>query len=134
MPKPYYSKKVIEHFLHPRNFGKMKNPSAIGKVGNPACGDVMEMYLRIGKKNNQEVIKDIKFHTMGCAAAIATSDMACELVKGKTIQEAQEIDYQDIVKKLGDLPPIKIHCSVLAKQGLKAAIEDYYKKKKRYSC
>ncbi len=126
--KPYYSKKVIEHFMYPKNFGRLKNADGVGKVGNPACGDVMELYLKIKKIGDTAVIKDVKFHTMGCAAAIATSDMACELIKGKTIQEALKINYQDIVDGLGDLPPIKIHCSILAKQGLKAAIEDYQEK------
>ena len=128
--KPYYSKKVIEHFMHPKNFGRLKNADGIGRVGNPVCGDVMELYLKIEKRGDKAVIKDVKFHTMGCAAAIATSDMACELIKGKTIQEALKVNYQDIVDGLGDLPPIKIHCSVLAKQGLKAAIEDYQEKQK----
>ena len=128
--KPYYSKKVIEHFMHPKNFGRLKNADGIGRGGNPVCGDVMELYLKIEKRGDKAVIKDVKFHTMGCAAAIATSDMACELIKGKTIQEALKVNYQDIVDGLGDLPPIKIHCSVLAKQGLKAAIEDYQEKQK----
>ncbi|OGZ24259.1 MAG: iron-sulfur cluster assembly scaffold protein [Candidatus Nealsonbacteria bacterium RIFCSPLOWO2_01_FULL_43_32] len=129
--KPYYSKQVIEHFLHPKNLGKLKDADGVGKVGNPACGDVMELFIKVEKKNSKEIIKDIKFYTLGCAAAIATSDMACELVKGKTIQEALEINYQDIVGELGDLPPIKIHCSVLAREGLKAAVEDYRKKSKK---
>ena len=113
--KPYYSKQVIEHFLHPKNLGKLKDADGVGKVGNPACGDVMELFIKVEKKNSKEIIKDIKFYTLGCAAAIATSDMA----------------YQDIVGELGDLPPIKIHCSVLAREGLKAAVEDYRKKSKK---
>lgn len=128
--KPYYSKKVIERFTSPQNFGKIKNASGIGKVGNPRCGDVMEIFIKVEKKDGRDIIKDIKFQTLGCAAAVATSDMICDLVKGKTLPEALKINYQSIIKELGDLPPIKVHCSVLAQDGLKAAIEDYYKKSK----
>ena len=126
--KPYYSKKVIERFTNPKNFGEIKNADGIGNVGNPRCGDIMKLYLKI---DNKGIIKDIKFHTLGCAAAIATSDIVCDLVRGKSIKEALRIDYKKIVKKLGDLPAIKIHCSVLAREGLKAAIEDYEKKKEK---
>lgn len=129
--KSYYSKKVIEHFTNPKNFGKMKNPSGVGKVGNPRCGDMMELCIKVGKKDGKEIIEDVKFETLGCAAAIATSDMACDLVKGKTLDEALNIDYNKIVAGLGDLPPVKIHCSILAQAGLKAAIEDYRKKTKK---
>jgi len=129
--KPYYTKEVIKRFIHPKNFGEIKNADGVGKVGNPRCGDLMKLYLKIEKKNGREVIKDIKFHTLGCAAAIATSDMACDLVKGKTLKEVLKIDYQKIIKALGDLPPIKIHCSVLAREGLKAAIENYEKRKSK---
>ena len=126
--KPYYSKKVIERFTNPKNFGEIKNADGIGNVGNPRCGDIMKLYLKI---DNKGIIKDIKFHTLGCAAAIATSDIVCDLVRGKSIKEALKIDYKKIVKELGDLPPIKIHCSVLAREGLKAAIEDYEKEKRK---
>ena len=128
--KPYYSKKVIERFLHPKNFGKIKDANGVGKVCNPRCGDLMELYIKVEKKNNQEIIKDIKFSTMGCAAAIATSDMICDLVRGKTLKEALKIGYQDVADKLGFLPPIKVHCAYLAQEGLKAAIKDYQKRKK----
>jgi len=128
--KPYYSKEVIERFTHPKNFGEIKNADAMGKVGNPRCGDIMKLYIKVGKRGRKEIIEDIKFHTLGCAAAIATSDMACDLVRGKTLKEALEIDYKKIIKGLGDLPPLKIHCSVLAKEGLKAAVENYYAKRK----
>lgn len=127
--KPYYSKKIIQHFTNPKNFGSLKNADGIGRVGNPACGDVMTLYIKILKKGNKEIIKDIKFQTLGCAAAIATSDIACDLVKGKTVEQALKIDYKDIIKGLMDLPPIKVHCSLLAEEGLKAAIKDYEKKK-----
>ncbi len=126
--KPYYTKEVIKRFTNPKNFGEIKNADGIGKVGNPRCGDIMKLYIKVGDK---EIIEDIKFHTLGCAAAIATSDMACDLVKGKNIKEALKLDYEKIVKALGDLPPIKIHCSVLAREGLKAAIEDYAKRKRK---
>lgn len=131
MKKPYYSKKVIEHFLYPKNFGKMKNADGVGKVGNVRCGDIMNVFIKIDKKNKKEIIKDIKFHTLGCAAAIATSDIISELVKGKTLKESLKIGYKDIVNELGYLPPIKIHCANLAEQGLKKAIQDYVKKSKK---
>ena len=123
-----YSKKVLKHFLHPKFFGKIKNADAVGKVGNIRCGDIMELYLKIGKRNNKEIIKDIKFHTLGCGAAIASSDMLCETAKGETLKEALKIKFEDILKDLGELPPIKIHCSVLAIQALKNAIKDYKRK------
>ena len=127
--QPYYSKEVIDHFVHPRHFGEIKNASGLGKVGNPRCGDIMKLYIKVEKKGNREIIKDIKFHTLGCAAAIATSDMVCDLVKGKTLDKALEVGYQDIVNELGELPAVKIHCSVLAHHGLKAAVDDYNNKK-----
>ncbi|MBM3258101.1 MAG: iron-sulfur cluster assembly scaffold protein [Candidatus Nealsonbacteria bacterium] len=129
--KPYYSKEVIKRFTHPKNFGEIENADAIGQVGNPRCGDIMKLYLKIEKEKGKEVIRDVKFHTLGCAAAIATSDMACDLVRGKTLKEAQKIDYKKIIKALGDLPLIKIHCSILAREGLKAAIKDYYERKRK---
>jgi len=124
--KPYYSKEVIKRFTNPKNFGEIKDADAISKVGNPRCGDIMKLYLKIDKKGK---IQDAKFHTLGCAAAIATSDMVCDLVKGKTLKEALKIDYKKIMKELGDLPPLKIHCSVLAKEGLAEAVKDYEKRK-----
>jgi nitrogen fixation NifU-like protein len=125
--KPYYSKKVIEHFTHPKNFGEIKNASGVGKVGNPRCGDIMKLFIKVEKKEGKEIIKDIKFHTLGCAAAIATSDMVCDLVKGKSVKDALRVDYKKVIKELGYLPEVKIHCSFLAQQGLKAAIENYEK-------
>ena len=126
--KPYYSKEVIKRFTNPKNFGEIKNADGVGKVGNPRCGDIMRLYIKV---NDKKMIEDIKFHTLGCAAAIATSDMACDLARGKTLKKALKIDYKKIIKKLGDLPPIKIHCSVLAKEGLKAAVKNYYEKRKK---
>jgi len=128
--RPYYTKEVIKRFTHPKNFGEIKNADATGKVGNPRCGDIMKLYIKVGKRGNKEVIEDIKFNTLGCAAAIATSDIACDLVKGKTLKDALKIDYKKIIKELGDLPPLKIHCSILARQGLEAAIKNYYAKKR----
>ena len=129
--KPYYSKEVIKRFTNPKNFGEIKNADGVGKVGNPRCGDIMKLYIKVEKRGGKEIIKDIKFHTLGCAAAIATSDMVCDLVKGKSLKYALKVGYKDVVDKLGYLPEIKIHCSFLAQEGLKSAIENYGKKKKK---
>lgn len=103
----------------------MRDADGVGKVGNPRCGDLMKLYLKVEKKGKKEIIKDIKFHTLGCAAAIATSDIVCDLVKGKSVKEALKVDYRKVTKELGYLPEVKIHCSFLAQQGLRAAIDDY---------
>lgn len=121
-----YSKKVLDHFKNPRNMGQLKNPDGIGKVGNPVCGDRMVVYINI--KNNK--IQNIKFQTLGCAAAIATSSMITELARGKTLKQAEKITKKNISKALGKLPPIKEHCSNLASEALKKAIENYKKKNK----
>jgi len=127
-----YTKKVIKHFTNPRNFGKIKNPDGIGKVGNILCGDVMWLYIKVRKdKKGKERIKDIKFETFGCVAALATSSVITELVKGKTLDQALAIDRKKVVKTLGSLPPIKLHCSVLAVDALLEAIHDYLSKNKR---
>ncbi len=120
-----YSEKVMDHFRNPRNVGEIENPDGIGHVGNPVCGDIMELYIRV--ENN--VIVDAKFKTFGCGAAIATSSMVTELVKGKTVDEAQAISNRAVAEALGGLPPIKMHCSMLAEEALKSAIADYLKKK-----
>ena len=122
-----YSEKVMEHFKNPRNVGDMENPDGIGHVGNPMCGDIMELYIKV--KDN--IIVDAKFKTFGCGAAIATSSMVTELVKGKTVDGALEISNRAVAEALGGLPPIKMHCSVLAEEALKSAIEDYLKKKEK---
>jgi nitrogen fixation NifU-like protein len=119
-----YSEKVMEHFRNPRNVGEIENADGVGKVGNPVCGDIMELSLDV----EDGVIKDAKFRTFGCGAAIATSSMVTELVKGKTIDEALEISNKAVVEALGGLPPVKMHCSVLAEQALRSAIEDYRKR------
>ncbi|PIP74818.1 MAG: iron-sulfur cluster assembly scaffold protein [Candidatus Levybacteria bacterium CG_4_9_14_3_um_filter_35_16] len=127
-----YSEKVLEHFKNPHNYGKMKNPSAIGEVGNIVCGDVMYLYIKVGKNSKQkEIIKDIKFETYGCAAAIATSSVITDLVKGKSIDEALKINKDNVIKSLEGLPPIKIHCSLLAVDALKEAIYNFLVKEKR---
>lgn len=121
-----YTEKVVDYFMNPRNAGKLEDANAIGEVGNPRCGDVMKIYLKI---NDQEVIEDIKFETFGCAAAIATSSMITEMVKGKTIKEALAINNKDVAEALGGLPPAKLHCSLLAQEGIEAAVADYFIRK-----
>jgi nitrogen fixation NifU-like protein len=118
-----YSEKVMEHFKNPRNVGEMEDPDGVGRVGNPVCGDVMELYIKV----NNGIIVDAKFKTFGCAAAIATSSMVTEMVKEKSIEEALKISNQAVVEALDGLPPVKVHCSVLAEDALKSAIEDYLK-------
>ncbi len=119
-----YSKKVMEHFERPHNMGEIKNADGIGKVGNPICGDVLYLYIKV--KNNK--LADVKFKTMGCAAAIATSSITTDLAKGKTLEQAGKITRESVAKSLGGLPPIKMHCSNLAADGLREAIKDYLKK------
>ncbi|HBB64725.1 Fe-S cluster assembly scaffold protein NifU [candidate division WS6 bacterium RIFOXYD1_FULL_33_8] len=119
-----YSKKVMDHFFNPRNVGVIEDADAIGEVGNPVCGDIMKMYLKI--KDN--VITEIKFQTFGCGAAVATSSMVTEMVKGKTLEQALEITNKNVAEALDGLPPIKMHCSNLAESAIKAAIDDYRKK------
>ena len=148
-----YSKKVMQEFLHPKNMGEIKNPDGIGKIGNPVCGDVMWVYIKIGHRSvypkevreplrgpklqnkgakiTEEYLKDIKFKTFGCTAAIASSSMITQLVKGKTFEEAQKIGIKDIAKSLKGLPPIKMHCTSMAAEGLKLAIKDYKEKEKK---
>ena len=121
-----YSKVVIDRFQNPRNAGGMHGANAIGQVGNSACGDIMKMYLKI---TDNGVIENARFKTFGCCAAIASTDVACDLVKGKTIDQALKISNQEVLDKLGELPPHKIHCSILAEESIRAAIEDYYKRK-----
>jgi len=152
-----YTKEVMEHFMHPKNIGVIENADGVGEVGNPRCGDVMKLYIKIGKrpisanrqshiagrkekndkrsaisdKQYEEFIEDVKVQTLGCGAAIATSSMATEMIKGKSLEKALEITNAAVAKALGGLPPVKMHCSVLAKEGIKKAIEDYQSKKKK---
>jgi len=127
MAPQQYSQKVMEHFMHPRNVGEIENPDGVGHVGNPICGDIMELYIKV--KDN--IIIDAKFKTFGCGAAIATSSMVTELVKGKNIEQALEISNKTVAEALDGLPPVKMHCSMLAEEALKLAIEDYLKKQKK---
>ena len=117
-----YSDIVMDHFMHPRNVGEIKDPSGVGEVGNAKCGDIMKMYLDI----ESDVIKDVKFETFGCGSAIASSSMATEMIKGKTVEEALAITNKDVVDALGGLPAHKLHCSVLAEEAIKSAVKDYY--------
>lgn len=127
-----YSKKVIENFMSPKNMGEIENADGVGKVGNPKCGDIMWIYIKVSKNDKgEEIIEDIKFKTLGCAAAIATSSMVTELAKGKTLEEAFKITRGDVANSLDGLPPIKMHCSNLAADGLQEAINDYYSKQGR---
>lgn len=119
-----YSEKVMDHFSNPRNVGEIADANAVGTVGNAKCGDIMKIYMNI----EDNVIKEVKFKTFGCGAAVATSSMATELVKGKTVEEALQLTNKAVVEALEGLPPAKIHCSVLAEEAIKAAIQDYYDK------
>lgn len=120
-----YSEQVMEHFANPRNVGKLETANAVGEVGNAKCGDIMKMYLDI----EDGVIKDVKFNTFGCGAAIATSSMATEMIKGKTVEEALKLTNKAVMEALGGLPAAKVHCSVLAEEAVKAAVTDYYQRK-----
>jgi len=121
-----YTEKVMEHFRNPHNMGEIPNADGVGTVGNPVCGDMMTIYIKV--KDNR--IEDIKFKTFGCGAAVATSSMVTDLAKGKTLEEAMKITRGDVAEELGGLPPIKMHCSNLAADALHVAIDDYYKKQK----
>ena len=120
-----YSEKVMDHFNHPRNVGEIENPSGVGTVGNAKCGDIMRMYLDI---DDNGIIQEAKIKTFGCGAAVATSSMATELVKGKTIQEALEVTNKAVMEALDGLPPVKVHCSLLAEEAIHAALWDYAEK------
>ena len=122
-----YSKKVMDHFRNPRNMGEIEDADDIGKVGNKICGDVMKVYIKVGERNGKKVITDIGFQTFGCVAAIATSSITTELALGKTLEEAGNITRDDVASALKGLPPIKMHCSNLASDALRAAIDDYRK-------
>ena len=119
-----YSEKVMDHFANPRNVGVLENANAIGEVGNAKCGDIMKIYMNI----EDNIIKEVSFKTFGCGAAVATSSMATEMVKGKTIEEALKLTNKAVMEALDGLPPAKVHCSVLAEEAINAAIYDYYKR------
>ncbi len=124
-----YNEKVIEHYSNPRNVGEIPDASGVGEVGNPVCGDIMKMYLKI----ENGIITDVKFKTFGCGAAIATSSVSTELIKGKTVEDALKLTNKEVVNELGGLPPVKLHCSVLAEEAIKSAIADYYRKEEKLS-
>ena len=117
-----YTEKVIDHFTNPRNVGEIEDANAVGQVGNPACGDIMKMYLKI----EDNIVVDAKFKTFGCCAAIATSSVATVLIKGMTVEQALQLKNKQVVEELGGLPPQKLHCSVLAEEAIRKAIADYY--------
>ncbi len=119
-----YSEKVMDHFINPRNVGKMEDADGIGEVGNAKCGDIMKVYIKV----ENGILTDVTFNTFGCASAIATSSMATEMIKGKPIEEALQLTNKAVAEALDGLPPVKMHCSVLAEEAIKAAIEDYKKK------
>ena len=123
-----YSDKVLDHFQNPRNVGEIPDASGVGTVGNAKCGDIMQMFIKV---NDDDVIEDVKFKTFGCGAAVATSSMATEMIKGKTVDEALKLSNNAVVEALEGLPPQKIHCSVLAEEAVKAAVEDYRSKKEK---
>lgn len=119
-----YSEKVMDHFTNPRNIGKLEDADGIGEVGNARCGDIMKMYIKV----QDGIITDVKFNTFGCASAIASSSMATELIKGQPIDKALELTNKAVIEALDGLPPVKVHCSVLAEEAVKAAVQDYYEK------
>ncbi len=119
-----YSEKVLDHFSNPRNVGELEGANAVGQVGNPKCGDIMKMYMKI----ENDIITDVSFKTFGCGAAVATSSMATEMVKGKTVEEALKLTNRAVAEALDGLPPEKLHCSVLAEEAIKSAVADYYKR------
>jgi nitrogen fixation NifU-like protein len=120
----WYTEKVIDHYQNPRNMGELDDPDGVGVVGNPTCGDMMQIQIKV----QDDRIEDVKFKTFGCGAAIATTSVATELIKGKRIEEALQVTNQDVMSVLGGLPPVKVHCSLLAEQAIRAAVEDYRSK------
>ena len=120
-----YSEKVLDHFTHPRNVGEIEDANGVGEVGNAKCGDIMKIYLKV---SDDGIIEDVKFKTFGCGAAIATSSMATDLVKGKKIEDALKLTNKAVMEALDGLPAVKVHCSVLAEQAIKAAVSDYYRR------
>ncbi len=124
-----YTEKVMEHFRNPKNMGVIEEADGIGKVGNPVCGDVMHLYIKVESRNGKDFIKDVKFQTFGCASAIATSSVITEIVKGMPVEDAIKLTKDDVIKELGELPPQKVHCSVLAIDALNEALYDYMTKR-----
>lgn len=124
-----YSEQVMDHFSKPHNMGTLENPSGIGRVGNPVCGDLMELQIKVGQRNGKEFIEDAKFQTFGCGAAIATSSIMTDMIIGKDLDEAEKLTNKAVTEALGGLPPVKRHCSVLAEEALTKAVADYHAKK-----
>lgn len=124
-----YNEKVMDHFNNPRNVGTIENADGVGQVGNPTCGDIMKMFIKIEDKKGKDTITDIKFQTFGCGAAVATSSIVTEMMTGKTVEEAEKLTNEQVAKELGGLPPLKMHCSNLAASALAEAIKDYKSKK-----
>jgi nitrogen fixation NifU-like protein len=124
-----YNEKVMDHFMNPRNVGTIENADGVGQVGNPTCGDIMKMFIKVEDKNGKETITDIKFQTFGCGAAVATSSIVTEMMTGKTVEEAERLTNAQVADELGGLPPVKMHCSNLAASALVEAIKDYKSKK-----
>ncbi|WP_338991261.1 Fe-S cluster assembly scaffold protein NifU [Fusobacterium animalis] len=120
-----YTEKVMQHFMHPHNVGVIENPDGYGKVGNPFCGDIMEIFIKV----DNDIITDVKFRTFGCASAIASSSISTDMIIGKTVEEALKLTNKQVVDELGGLPAVKMHCSVLAEEAIKMAIEDYLSKR-----
>jgi nitrogen fixation NifU-like protein len=129
MADQLYNEKVMDHFSNPRNVGTIDDADGVGQVGNPTCGDIMKMFIKVDKKGDKEIISDIKFQTFGCGAAVASSSIVTELVKGKTIKEAEKLTKDNVAEALGGLPPLKMHCSNLGASALREAIKDYKSKK-----
>jgi nitrogen fixation NifU-like protein len=126
-----YGEKVMDHFSNPRNVGEIKDADGVGTTGNPTCGDIMKIFLKVEEKDGKEIIADVKFQTFGCGAAVATSSMVTEMVMGKTLDEAEKISNAAVAEALGGLPPVKMHCSNLAANALHEAIKDYRAKQKK---
>lgn len=122
---PQYSEQVLDHFAHPRNVGELADANGVGTVGNPVCGDIMKMYIKV----EEGIIVDVRFQTFGCGAAIATSSISTELIKGKTVEEALQLTNKAVAEALGGLPPVKMHCSLLAEEAVRSAIEDYHNRR-----
>ena len=121
--------KITEHFLNPRNVGEIPDADGVGTVGHPSCGDIVRMYIKVESRDGKDTVAQVRFKTFGCTTAIATSSIATELIQGKTIEQALKLTNKEVAAALGDLPPIKMHCSVLAEDAIKAAVADYLKKK-----
>jgi nitrogen fixation NifU-like protein len=127
-----YTERVMQHFRNPKHAGEIKNADGVGKIGNPVCGDLMWVYIKVGKRDGEEILEDVKVKTFGCVAAISSSDVLCGIAKGMRLKDAEMVTNQDVLKELGEVPAQKKHCSVLAADALHKAIDDYKKNKKKW--